>query len=213
MRVLRFAVALLMAGTWSPITARASEAPRDLLDQILPPDIVLEHADTIGLTPAQRNAVQKVQRDLQPRMWPLIAQIRQERDALMALLAQDQPDEAAVLAQFEKLNAAETELKRLRFRMTLGVKTALRPEQQAQATSLHAERLARAGATPGPSLQARLTRVKEGLEQWRREGRDVTPLRLCWEQFREAEQKGHYRRARQALDEAIALLDAPSARP
>ena len=54
--------------------------------------------------------------------------------------------------------------------------------------------------------------MKEGLEQWKREGRDVTPLRELWDRFRAAEDKGHYRQARQALDEAIALLDAPPAR-
>src|SRR5687768_13102373 len=114
MRVPRRFTALLIASATSLAAAGGSEPPRDLLEQILPPDVVLEHAKAIGLSQEQRLAVQRVQRDLHPRMPPLVAQIRQERDALMALLAAQRPEETAVLAQFEKLNAAETELKRLR---------------------------------------------------------------------------------------------------
>jgi Spy/CpxP family protein refolding chaperone len=213
MKTLRRAMTFLVAGAMALVSAAAAQSPRDLPEQMIPPDLVLAQAEAIGLSAAQRQAVRRVQAELQPRMPPLLRQMRQERDALVALLALEKPDEAAVLAQFEKLNAVETELKRLRIQMTVGVKKVLTAEQQAKALALQGKRLSDSTAAAGPdTLPAKLQRVKEGLEQWKREGRDVTPLRELWERFRAAEDKGYYRQARQALDEAIALLDAPPAR-
>jgi Spy/CpxP family protein refolding chaperone len=206
--IVAFAIAIGAAG------AAAGQSTQDLMDQIIPPDLVLAQSDSIGLSPAQRQAVHRVLLELQPKMPPLLRQMRQERDALVTLLKQEKPEEGAVLAQFEKLNSVETELKRVRFQMTVGVKRILSAEQQAKALALQETRLSESGAGLGPnSLPAKLQRVKEGLEQWKREGRDVTPLRELWDRFRAAEDKGHYRQARQALDEAIALLDKPPPRP
>jgi Spy/CpxP family protein refolding chaperone len=194
--------------------AAPAESPRDLFDQMIPPELVLAQAEAIGLRSPQREAVQRIQAELQPKMPPLLRQMRQERDALVKLLTLERPDEAAVLAQFEKLNAIETELKRLRLQMTARVKHVLTQEQQEKALALQGKRLTDNAAPAGANtLPAKLARVKEGLEHWKREGRDVTPLRTLWERFREAEDRGHYRQARQALDEAIALLDAAPAHP
>jgi Spy/CpxP family protein refolding chaperone len=206
------AAVLLIAGFVVTVSALFAQSPRDLLELMIPPELVLGQAEAIGLRASQRQAVQRIQAELQPRMPPLLRRIREERDALVTLLKVEKPDEGAVLAQFEKLDAIETELKRLRLKLTVEVKRVLTAEQQAKAQALQEKRLAEGGAATGTdSLPAKLRRVKEGLEQWKREGRDVTPLRERWERFREAEDKGHYRQARQALDEAIAVLDAPPA--
>ena len=207
------ALVILMSGL-GPASARAAESTRDLFEQVIPPELVLAEAEAIGLDAGQRQAVQRIQAELQPRMPPLLRQMREERDALMALLSADKPDEAAVLARFDKLGAAETEFKRVRIQMTLRIKTVLTAEQETRALALQGRRLTESGAATGAdTLPAKLERVKEGLEQWKREGRDVTPLRERWERFRAAEDKGFYRQARQALDEAIALIDAPRPRP
>jgi Spy/CpxP family protein refolding chaperone len=206
--------AALVIGAWMVAAApAAAQSPRDLLELTLPPELVLGEAEAIGLSAAQRQAVQRIQSELRPALPPLLRRIREERDALVTLLRAENPDEDAVLRRFESLDASETELKRLRLRMTVAIKRVLTAEQQSRAQALQAKRLADGGAGMGPeSLPEKLRRVKEGLEQWKREGRDVTPLRELWDRFREAEDKGFYRQARQALDEALALLDAPPAR-
>jgi Spy/CpxP family protein refolding chaperone len=207
------ALTLLIAGWMVPVVAAAAESPRDLLELMITPDLVLGRAEAIGLSAPQRQAVQRIQSDLQPRMLPLLRQMRSERDALVALLRAEKADEGAILDQFEKLNGVETELKRLRLQMTVGVMKVLTAEQRATARTLQEKRLSEGGPEMGTdTLPAKLRRVKDGLEQWKREGRDVAPLRELWERFQAAEDKGHYRQARQALDEAIALLDAPPAR-
>jgi hypothetical protein len=210
MRALPRRVTLLAAAWAGLLSAGAAQTQRDLFDQIIPPDLVLSHADAIGLDAEQRRAVRRIQAELQPRMPPLHRQMREQLEALVALLRQEKPDEAAVLARFGQLTATETELKRVRLQMTVGVKRILSAEQQAKALAVQGARPAGSGASRGPdALSVKLRRVKEGLEQWKREGRDVTPLRELWDRFREAEDKGHYRKAREALDAAVALLDAP----
>jgi Spy/CpxP family protein refolding chaperone len=210
----RRAATLLIAAWMGSASPGLAQVLRDLFEQVIPPELVLAEADSLGLDAKQREAVRKVQAELQPRMPSLVRQMQQERDALVALLRLDRPDEAAVLAQFERLNAVETEFKRLRIQMTLGVKRVLSAEQQARALALQGRRLTESGAARGAgTLAAKLQRVRDGLEQWKQDGRDVTRLRELWERFRAAEDRGHYRQARLALDEAIALLEAPPPRP
>ena len=213
MNASRRAVMLLLAGWMAPALGAAADSARDLSEQLIPPDLVLSNGEALGLSAGQRQAVRRVQAEVQPGMLPLLRQMREERDALLVLMDAEKPDEGVVLARFGKLNAIEGELKRMRLQMTLGVKRVLTAEQQAKALTLQRKRLSEGGPRGPDSLAAKLRRVKEGLEQWKREGRDVTPLRERWERFRAAEDKGFYRQARQALDEAIALLDAPPPRP
>ena len=203
---LLFLVAAVSSG------ASGAESPRELVEQMIALDVVLAHADDVGLDARQRESIHRLLSEHHAKMPALLQQMREERDALLALLKLDKPEEAAVLAQFDRLNAVETELKRRRFQMTVGAKKILTPAQQTKALALRDRRTTEGAAVAeGASLPAKLQRVKDGLEQWKREGRDVAPLRASWERFRAAEEKGHYRQARQALDEAIALLDTPPA--
>ncbi len=209
MKTWRRNVTLLIAG-WLALAPLGAAAPQDLFDELVPPDLVLAHSAALGLSAAQRQAVERIQADLHPRMQPLLRQIGQERDALLVLLKEEKPQEPALLAQLERLNVAEAGLKRLRLQMTVRTKNVLTAEQQANALALQRKRVTETGSTPGRGpLQVKLRRVKEGLEQWKRDGRDTTRLRAMWERFREAEDRGFYRQAREALDEAIALLEAP----
>jgi Spy/CpxP family protein refolding chaperone len=193
-------VVLLALGLSGPA---AAQSPQDLFDELVPPEVVLAHAAELGLSTEQRQAVERIQAEAHPQSRGLVERMRQERDALVALLRQAAPDEAAVVAQFDRLSAVETDLKRLRIRTTTRTKRVLTTAQQQRALALQRSR------TGDGSLQAKLQRVREGLEQWKREGRDVAPLRALWDRFREAEDRGFYRQARQALDEAVALLDTP----
>lgn len=183
-------------------------SPQDLIAQMLAPETVLPNAEAIGLSAQQRETLQREIAALQTRMGPLQQRMREETGALVAMLAQARPDEAAVLAQYEKLNATENEVKRLRVRMTLQVKAILTAEQQAKAREL---RSGAVGASARDGIAGKLQRVKQGLERWKHEGRDVTRVRELWEEFQQAAEKRHHAEARRALDEALAILDAATA--
>jgi hypothetical protein len=194
----------------SAVLAGFAETSPNVFAQIIAPETVLLRAEEMGLSAEQRQAVQRIQGEFQPRLGPLLRQMHQERDALIALLQQEKATETAVLVQFDRLTGVENELKRLRLQMSVRIQAVLAPEQRKKARGvLPSDRLAGSAAmTSGANtLPAKLQRFKQGLEQWKREGRDVTLLGERWERFREAEAKGHYGQARQILDEALALLD------
>ena len=114
----RHIVTTLVAG-WLGLAPLVAASPQDLFDELVPPQLVLAHGAALGLSAAQRQTVERIQADLQPRMQLLLREIAQERDALVLLLKPEKPDEAALLAQFERLNTAETGLKRLRLQLSL----------------------------------------------------------------------------------------------
>jgi Spy/CpxP family protein refolding chaperone len=60
----------------------------------------------------------------------LRTQLHQQHEALRALLEQDTPDEAAVLAQVDKLGALQTEERKQEMRAFLKVRSLLTPEQR-----------------------------------------------------------------------------------
>lgn len=189
--------------------------PRALIDEIVPVSVVLSRADALRLSPEQRASINAATAELQRETATLARRMREQNEELVALLKAAKPDETVVLAQFEKLAATETALKRARLLSSIRIKAILTPEQTAAALAFAGERERPAPVTePAASegnLASKLRRVKAGLEQWKREGRDVTRLRDVWEQFQEAEAKGRYGEARKRLDEALAILDAAGA--
>jgi Spy/CpxP family protein refolding chaperone len=183
-------------------------SPQDLFEQMVPPEIVLLHAAEIGLTDAQRHTLRRAAAALEAEMKPWQQKMREETVALVASLSQEKPDEAVVLAQFEKLNKVEVELKRLRLLMTLRMKAELTAEQQAIARKLNAA----AGSAPRlGSMAAKLERIKQGIERWKRDGRDVAQVRELWERSLRLSEEGRDTDARAVLDEAQTLLDTPPA--
>ena len=199
-------ILLITALSWA--AASFAALPQDLIEQMVPPGIVLPHAREIGLTDAQRQALQPEADALEAKIKPCQQQIREETSALVALVSQEKPDETAVLAQLEKLNAVEFEFKRLRMLMTLRMKAGLTAEQQAKVRRLNAA--ANSGPRPG-GVGAKFERIKQGLERWKSEGRDATQVREKWERSQHLAEEGRYDQARALLDETLADLDAQPA--
>ena len=176
---------------------------------------MLPNAGAIALPAGQLGTLQREISALQTRMAPLQQRMREETGALVQMLAQAKPDDAAVLAQYEKLNATENEVKRLRVTMTLRVKAMLTPEQQVQVRTLKsAPTAAASNSVPArDGVAGKLQRVKQGIERWKREGRDVTRVRELWDQFQQAAEKRQHAEAHRALNEALAILDTPQSPP
>lgn len=212
MNYVRLLLAVTLTWQMFPALGWAS-SPQDLIEQMLPPETVLPHAEAIGLTAEQRATLQREIATLQASMGPLQRRMREETGVLVRMLAQAKPDDAAVLAQYEKLNATENEVKRLRVTMTLRVKAMLTSEQQEKVRTLRAEPVGNSGEAAGnrSGVAGKLQRVKQGLERWKREGRDVTKVRALWEQFQQAAEARQHGEAQRLLNEALAILDAPAA--
>jgi len=95
-----------------------------------PPELVMRNQKAINLTPEQQSTIREEMRKDMPRFTELQWQLSAEEEALDSLVHADAPDEKQIIAQFDKLMLAESELKRVRFALLVRLRAILSPEQQ-----------------------------------------------------------------------------------
>lgn len=140
-RILLLAVLLPLAGVLLPAAARAETPPEDpLAAYVFPPELVMKHAQEIGLQEKQRAAIKEAMQSAQSRFldaqWSM-----QEESQKMARLLQARPvDEAAVLAQADKVMSLEREVKRTHLSLLIRIKNLLTEAQQEKLRELKASR-------------------------------------------------------------------------
>lgn len=125
-----------------PMGAGGPLLPRPaFLEQLFPPHVVMRHQQEIGLTEAQRKAITgaitETQQKLVDQQWTL----ENDSEALRKLLDRDPVDEAAAMAQSDKVLAAEQRIKREHLRLLIRVKNELTPEQEAKLRELEPNRM------------------------------------------------------------------------
>jgi Spy/CpxP family protein refolding chaperone len=133
-----------VVGLWLGCSAacvqEADAAPTHdpIVEQILPPELILQHEKTIGLSESQISAVvgeaKRTQSQLVDAQWEL----QREVGRLEALLSRDKLDEQQVLAQLDKLLAVERAIKRAHLALAVRLKNILTPEQQRALRGLRA---------------------------------------------------------------------------
>lgn len=102
---------------------------------------VLErHAERLGLDDAARARVRAIADAARPEGDRLRNELEDRQREMRELLGADAPDEAAVLAQADRIGAAETALQKQRLRTMLEIRAILTPEQRAELVKIHAER-------------------------------------------------------------------------
>ena len=195
-------IAALM--TASPAPAQTGSS---LLDQMLPPEVILPNAAALGLDGTQREKLRLGMASFQNEMRPLQVQMHRAERELVTLLAEPKPDEAAVLAKFADLSVLEDKVKVIRLRMTLLAKSVLSAGQQAEAMALKQTQPTLPG--DGSQMRDKLKRVRDGLARWKTEGRDTTAVLKHWEQFQEFSGRRWHQQAGRALDDALKLLESP----
>lgn len=95
-----------------------------------PPELLMRNQKAIDLTPSQQSAIQNEMRIALPRFTELQWQLSAEEEALDALVRAESPDERKILAQFDKVMLAESELKRVRFALLVKLKALLTAQQR-----------------------------------------------------------------------------------
>jgi Spy/CpxP family protein refolding chaperone len=109
-------------------------------DLFFPPDLILSHQSAIGLTDAQRQAIQDEVAELQNRLQESQRQLAEAAQALLAALRQTPVDEKQALVMFDKVLASEAAGKRAQVGLMIRLKNKLSAEQQAQLQTLRAEK-------------------------------------------------------------------------
>jgi Spy/CpxP family protein refolding chaperone len=112
-------------------------AGRDpLSENLFPPDLVMTHQRAIGLGDAQRAFVRTEVLKAQTRFTEMQWQLQDAMESLIGLLKQNTADEQQVMAQLDKVLAAEREIKRMQIGLMVRIKNKLTAEQQAKLRQL-----------------------------------------------------------------------------
>lgn len=126
---------LLFAGP--PPAARAQAPPEDpLAAHVFPPELVMKHAQEIGLDDKQRSAIKEAIQSAQSRFLDAQWSMQEESQKLARQLQARPVDEPAVLAQADKVMGLEREVKRTQLSLLVRIKNLLTDTQQARLTQL-----------------------------------------------------------------------------
>ena len=124
---LGFAI-LALTGVLSLTTSAWARAPRQGFDRM---SHLEEKIDALNLADATRTALHKAMDEGRVAQDDMRSQLRKARRDLRALLQQDSPDEAQVLAQSEVIGGLETNQRKQALHTLLTVRALLTPEQRA----------------------------------------------------------------------------------
>jgi Spy/CpxP family protein refolding chaperone len=123
-----------------PAIAGAASPPEPgqdpLAPYVFPPDLVMRHAAEIGLDDPQRAAVKDAVVKMQGRFLELQWDVQAESEKMAHLLQANPVDEAALLAQADKVFGLEREVKRTHLSLLVRIKNLLTDAQRAKLTEL-----------------------------------------------------------------------------
>ena len=103
------------------------------------PELVIQHQEEIGLSGEQRDYLKTEIRQAQLKFTDYQWKLQDEMEKLVALVKQPRVDEQQVLAQLERVLAAEREIKREQVTLLVRIKNKLTPEQQAKLLDLRSQ--------------------------------------------------------------------------
>lgn len=196
---------LIAIAAFIPSLLRAQSPADPIGANLFPPDFIMANADVINLTAEQRLALRDTVEKNQERFNSLHQALKQEVDAFGKLIAQPVSTEAAVLAQFDKVQDREREIKRAQLALVLGLRSKLTDNQRAKLTELRAKI---PGPQPPPEFVAKMERIKAGIAKWQSEGRDPSPVGQIMQQFEPLMRSGQIEQANALLDQAIKVLES-----
>src|SRR6266436_2765916 len=117
--------------------ATAQQPDQDPVGQsCFAPELVIQRQEAIGLSAEQKEYFKTEIRQAQLKFTELQWKLQDEMEKLVALVKQPHVDEQQVLAQLEKLLAAEREVKREQVTLLVRIKNKLTPEQQGKLSEL-----------------------------------------------------------------------------
>jgi Spy/CpxP family protein refolding chaperone len=178
----------------------AAQNPDPFGGSLYPPDFIMGNADAIGLTPEQRNAIRDIVQQAQTRFGEMQQQLKQEVDALGKAAEPVTADQAAVLAQFDKVADKEKEIKRYQLTMLMDLRKKLTDDQRAKLVEM------RAKMTPPASLREKSDRVRAAAQKWQSEGRDLAPVGEILKQIDPLMRTQKFAEAEALLDKALQML-------
>jgi len=172
-----------------------------------PPELVLIARDRVALTQEQQEAVRARVEKAQPRFDDLRAKLEHETSTLSTLAKQERVDEAALVAQLDKVLEVERELKHLHVGLMVAIKNMLTAEQQTKLREIAKDGGAQFEEETRKRLTAKVERVKEGLQKGAASGRDPSAIgKTMDEKFKPLMEAGKVFEAEAELDRVLEQL-------
>ena len=192
----------------------AGQAPPTdpVVENLFPPELVMQHQSEIKLTEDQRDALMAEIQKAQSRLADLQGRLQKEVDALGVLLKKDAVDEQGALAQLDKVLNEEREIKRAHLALVLGIKNKLTTEQEVKLREIKTK--IAAGQLPSAEavqrvLERKLKNVQEGVQGWQNEGRDPSKVAEIMQEFEPLIKAARFKDAEALLDRVLKLLREP----
>jgi Spy/CpxP family protein refolding chaperone len=131
------AILFLLAAGACALAARAESPGGDPIARaVFPPELVMKHGEEIHLDERQRVAIKELVQKAQAKFVDVQLDLQGESQKLVRLLQARPVDEAAALAQVDKVLALEREVKRTQILLVVRIKNLLTEAQQARLSEL-----------------------------------------------------------------------------
>jgi Spy/CpxP family protein refolding chaperone len=135
MRAYRIGLSLLVViPAWLP----AQEPEPEFAKHLFPPELVMQHQQSIRLTAEQRTSITQGIRDFQLKVVELQWKMQDEAQKLNELVQVAKIDETQTLAQVDRVLGVEREIKRSHMALLVRIKNTLTAEQQGNLTMIRA---------------------------------------------------------------------------
>ncbi len=123
-------------------------APPAFLDQLFVPEMIMRNQDEIALTDEQRDAITQAMADAQKKLVDLQWQFESASKKLADKLGAPNIDEAAALAEADRVMNLELQMKKTHLGLLIKIKNLLTASQQAKLRELRAKEPQRPGPPP-----------------------------------------------------------------
>ena len=120
-----------------------------MMENMFPPDFILEHAQEINLTTDQKTAIRNEVKATQSKFTDLQFALQDETQAFANMLKQPKIDEKQTLAELDKVLDLERQIKRLHVGMAIRVRNTLTQEQVDKIRQLHVKTMQMHGMLDG----------------------------------------------------------------
>ena len=181
--------------------------PDPLAQNLFPPELIMRFQAQIGLSDEQRQAIMGDMQQAQPKFEQVQQQLQQAQAALGLMLEKERVELEPVLAQSDKVQNLEREMRRTHLTLLIGLKNRLTAEQQAMLREIKTEQRPEGfGARPPRALQEKMQRLQAGIQQWQQSGRDPSPIGRAMQEFHPLIEAGQFHEAEVILDDALKLL-------
>jgi Spy/CpxP family protein refolding chaperone len=132
----RVCVVFLLLFPGASALAQPPPGADPIAPHLFPPDLVMRYGGEIGLDEKQRAVIKEVVHKAQARFLDVQWDMQAESEKMVRLLQAKPIDEAAVLAQVEKVLSLEREVKKAQLSLLIRIKNLLTDAQQVRLSEL-----------------------------------------------------------------------------